>query len=59
IATLNIHWKFLLTFTATSIVGIFIGIKLNTYINGRKLKKGFGWFVLLMGTYIIFKEFSN
>lgn len=59
IATLNIDWKFLLTFTTISIVGIFIGIKLNTYINGRKLKKGFGWFVLLMGIYIIFKEFSN
>lgn len=57
-ATLTIDWKFLLLFTAISIVGIFIGIKLNTFIDGKKLKKGFGWFVLLMGIYIIFKEFS-
>ncbi len=59
IAALNIDWLFLLTFTAISIVGIFLGIKLNTFIDGKKLKKGFGWFVLLMGIYIIFKEFSS
>ena len=59
IATLNIDWTFLLLFTTISIVGIFIGIRLNTFIDGKKLKKGFGWFVLLMGIYIIFKEFSN
>lgn len=57
-ATLHIHWKFLLIFTAISVVGIFIGVQLNTFIDGKKLKKGFGWFVLLMGIYIIFKEFS-
>ncbi|SRX55200.1 sulfite exporter TauE/SafE family protein [Aequorivita sp. CIP111184] len=59
LATLEIDWKFLLIFTAISIVGIFIGIRLNGFIDGKKLKKGFGWFVLLMGIYIIFKEFSN
>ncbi len=59
LATLEIDWKFLLTFTAISIVGIFIGIKLNSFVNGKKLKKGFGWFVLLMGIYIFYKEFSN
>lgn len=59
IFTLKIDWKFLLIFTAISILGIFVGIKLGTFINGKKLKKGFGWFVLLMGTYIICKEVSN
>ncbi|PHR13215.1 MAG: permease [Aequorivita sp.] len=59
IATLDIEWMFLLTFTAISIVGIFIGIKLNAFVDGKKLKKGFGWFVLLMGIYIIIKEFTN
>ncbi|MEH6763432.1 MAG: sulfite exporter TauE/SafE family protein [Aequorivita antarctica] len=59
LATLEIDWKFLLIFTAISIVGIFIGIRLNAFVDGKKLKKGFGWFVLLMGIYIIFKEFSN
>ena|SRR5690606_19114880 len=59
IATLDIDWKFLLIFTSISIVGIFLGIKLNAFIDGKKLKKAFGWFVLLMAIYIIFKEFPN
>ncbi|MEM7085071.1 MAG: sulfite exporter TauE/SafE family protein [Bacteroidota bacterium] len=57
IENLQIDWVFLLGFTAVSVVGIFIGIWLNKFIDGKKLKKAFGWFVLLMGVYIIFKEF--
>ena len=51
-----INWKLLGIFTAFSIAGIFIGILLSKKIPGQKLKKGFGWFVLIMGIYIIFKE---
>ena len=56
IQNLEIDWTFLSTFTALSIVGIFIGIYLNKFINGNKLKKGFGYFVLVMGVYIVLKE---
>ncbi|MBT8263662.1 MAG: sulfite exporter TauE/SafE family protein [Bacteroidia bacterium] len=59
IETMEIDWEFLLFFTGTSVAGIFIGVWLNKFIDGKKLKKGFGWFVLLMGIYIIFKEFSS
>ena len=58
IQNLIIDWSFLLLFTAISVIGIFIGVWLNTYINGNKLKKAFGWFVLLMGIYIIYKELN-
>jgi uncharacterized membrane protein YfcA len=51
-----IDWKFLLTVTALAIAGIFIGNWLNHKISGEKLKKVFGWFVLVMGLYIITKE---
>lgn len=51
-----IDWKLLGIFTAFSIGGIFIGILLSKKIPGQKLKKGFGWFVLVMGIYIIIKE---
>lgn len=53
---LDIDWKFLLTFTAIAIIGIFIGIWLNRFFDGKRLKKGFGWLVLLMGMYILIKE---
>lgn len=58
VQNLEIDWPFLLIFTGISIVGIFIGIWLNKFIDGKKLKKGFGWFVLVMGIYIIYKELT-
>lgn len=59
VENLDIDWAFLLVFTGLSILGIFIGGYLNRFIDGRKLKKGFGWFVLLMGIYIFWKELSR
>ncbi|TDN93400.1 hypothetical protein DET49_104131 [Salegentibacter sp. 24] len=56
IQNLNIEWPFLLIFTGISVVGIFLGIYLNRFIEGKKLKRAFGWFVLIMGIYIIGKE---
>jgi uncharacterized membrane protein YfcA len=52
----SIDWNLLLIFTALSILGIFIGISLAKKVDGAKLKTGFGWFVLVMGVYIILKE---
>lgn len=51
-----IDWGFLLTFSGLSVVGIFLGIYLNQFIDGNKLKKAFGWFVLVMALYILMKE---
>ncbi len=59
VQNLDIDWPFLLSFTGISIIGIFVGIWLNKFIDGKKLKKAFGWFVLLMGIYIIYKELAN
>lgn len=56
VQNLEIDWIFLSVFTTISIVGIFFGIYLNKFIDGNKLKKGFGYFVLVMGVYIVLKE---
>ena len=45
----QINWLFLLTITAIATAGIFIGAAINKKINAANLKKGFGWFLLLMG----------
>lgn len=59
VENLEIEWLFLFGFTAVSVIGIFIGAYLSNFIEGKKLKKGFGWFVLIMGIYIIYKELTN
>lgn len=56
VENIHIDWKFLLSFTAISVIGMFVGIWLNNFIDGKKLKKSFGWFVLVMAIYIIYKE---
>lgn len=56
VQNLVIDWNFLLIFTGLSTAGIFIGIYLNRFVNEKFLKKAFGWFVLVMGIYIITKE---
>lgn len=49
-------WKLILTVTGLAIVGIILGSMLSKKVDGKKLKKGFGWFVLIMGIYILVKE---
>lgn len=51
-----IDWKFLLLFTGISIAGIITGSILSKKIPGERLKPAFGWFILVMGIYIILKE---
>jgi len=55
----SINWNLLLSVTMLAIAGIFIGNTIGNKIAADKLKKGFGWFVLMMGIYIIFREFLN
>ncbi len=50
------NWKFLISITLIAIVGILVGGLLSKKIDGKKLKKAFGWFVLVMAIFIIIKE---
>jgi uncharacterized membrane protein YfcA len=49
-------WTLLSSVTALAIIGIFAGNLLSKRVSADSLKKGFGWFVLVMGLYIIIKE---
>lgn len=53
---LNVNWPLLLSVTALAILGIFVGNKWSKNISPVRLKKTFGWFVLIMGIYILWKE---
>jgi uncharacterized protein len=52
----QIDWILLGSFTSAAILGIFIGTYLSKFIKAETLKKGFGWFVLVMAIYILTKE---
>ena len=56
VQNLVIDWLFLLTFSAISVVGIFIGMYLTKYTNESQLKKIFAYFVLVMAAIILLKE---
>lgn len=55
---IQIDWGFLLIITGIAVAGIFVGNWLSKKIDGKKLKKFFGWSILLMGIFIITKELS-
>ena len=52
----KMDWTLLTLVTGIAMLGILIGNTLSNKIDGQKLKKGFGWFVLVMGIYILLKE---
>lgn len=54
----SLNWSFLLPFTGLSITGIFVGMYLARFVPPDKLKKGFGWFVLIVAGYMIFRELT-
>ncbi len=52
----TLDWNFLLPFTGLSIGGIFLGLYLAQFVAPDQLKKGFGWFVLAVASFIVLKE---
>ncbi|WP_366183865.1 sulfite exporter TauE/SafE family protein [Flavobacterium ovatum] len=51
-----VDYTFLLEISGIAFIGLLIGVQLSKKIDGNKLKPLFGWFVLVMGIYIITKE---
>ena len=54
---IQLDYKLLFVISSIAVTGMFMGIYLSKKINGSRLKPAFGWFVLVMGIYIISKEF--
>lgn len=53
---LVIDYRFMLLFSLFAMLGILVGSYLTRFIPNEKLKPVFGWFVLVMGVYILVKE---
>lgn len=50
------NWALLITISSIAIAGVFVGGILSKKIPPEKLKTGFGWFILLVGVFIIIRE---
>jgi uncharacterized protein len=54
---INIDWKVLLVSTSICVTGILLGNAISPRISATKLKPAFGWFTLIVGIFVIVKEF--
>lgn len=52
----ELNFKFLLTLLALAIIGMFIGTRLTKIIEPKKMKPYFGYFVVIMGFFIVIKH---
>lgn len=51
-----IDWSLLFTISTIAVVGLSVGMKLSSRVSESTLKKGFGYFVLLMGCFVLFDQ---
>ena len=51
--SLELDWTTLVVVTALGIAGSVVGSKLARRLPQDKLKRGFGWFLIVMGIYIL------
>jgi uncharacterized membrane protein YfcA len=55
----QINWNATLIVTAGAIVGALIGSRMVGKIHPDKLRKGFGWFVLVMAAFILTQQIGG
>jgi hypothetical protein len=53
---LNVDWLFIISITGLALIGNFLGEMFSQRVPEATLKTSFGWFVLMMGAWIISKE---
>ncbi|WP_313814861.1 sulfite exporter TauE/SafE family protein [Glutamicibacter sp.] len=52
----TINWPLTLSITAAAIIGSLLGARLTAKIPEKKLRRGFGYFVLVMGLIVLMQE---
>jgi uncharacterized membrane protein YfcA len=52
---LKVDWTLLAPFTAIAVVGILFGARFSRKVPAARLKQLLGWFILVMGTFIVMK----
>lgn len=55
----EVNWVVTLTVTAFAVVGALVGAVVSGKVHPDRLRKGFGWFVLVMAAFILFQELGE
>ncbi|TXE07526.1 sulfite exporter TauE/SafE family protein [Gelidibacter salicanalis] len=58
IQNIDVDWRFLLSFSGLTIIGIIIGGYASKHVSNEGLKRGFGIFTLIMACYIMYMELT-
>lgn len=56
LANVQIDWSLAVAITAAAILGSVFGARLSGVVPAEVLRRGFGWFVLAMGVFILFQQ---
>lgn len=55
----EVEWSLLFTISGIAVVGLSAGMLLSKKVSENSLKRGFGYFVLIMGALILFDQFKR
>jgi uncharacterized membrane protein YfcA len=55
--SVNLDWPLLIKFSFGAVLGILAGTKLSRVMPANYLKKFFGWFILGLSFYMVYKQF--
>ncbi|NUN05151.1 MAG: sulfite exporter TauE/SafE family protein [Bdellovibrio sp.] len=56
---IQVDWQLLLTISGIAIAGLILGLVFSKKVSEKALKKGFGFFVLAMGTFILIDQLKG
>lgn len=56
LTSVSLNWPLVAAVTGAAILGSVVGVRLNSVVPEAALRKGFGYFVLLMGAFVLSQE---
>lgn len=59
LTSVSLDWPLVAVVTAAAIAGSFVGVRLISVVPEKALRKGFGYFVLLMGAFVLSQELPS
>ena len=59
LGSVPLNWNLMATFTVAASLGTFGGAYLSQFVNPKQLQRGFGYFLLIVASFILFQNRSK